>query len=124
MAISRQALQDYLQSHLATDTFKDYTINGLHVEGKSEIHTIVTGVTASRALIERAITLQADAILVHHGYFWKNEPDAITGMKHRRIQALIQHDLNLFATYRSMHTLYSVIMRNWVNCSICNRFRL
>lgn len=86
-------LNELLQPHL----FEDYCPNGLQVEGKSSIKKIVTGVTASQALIEAAIDCQADAILVHHGYFWKNENAAITGMKQRRIKKLLTHDINLFA---------------------------
>lgn len=77
--------------------FKDYAPNGLQVEGKNEIHKIITGVTASQALIDRAIEKEADAILVHHGYFWKNEPLPITGMKYQRIKRLLEHDINLIA---------------------------
>ena len=76
--------------------FKDYAPNGLQVEGKDDIRTIVTGVTACQALIDEAVRLDADAILVHHGFFWKNEPEVITGMKQRRIKALLSHDISLF----------------------------
>ena len=95
-AISRQELSRYLDGFLNVSKFKDYAPNGLQVEGKSTISTIVTGVTACQALINKAIALKADAILVHHGFFWKNEPEVITGMKHRRIKSLINHDINLF----------------------------
>ena len=61
-----------------------------------EVQTIVTGVTASQALIEKAIERKADALLVHHGYFWKGEPEPIRGMKGNRIRALIKNDINLF----------------------------
>lgn len=75
----------------------DYTINGLQVEGCARISHIVTGVTACQDLIDAAIDLRADAVIVHHGYFWKNEPAPIVGMKYRRIAALIKHDINLLA---------------------------
>jgi len=75
----------------------DYTANGLQVEGRARISHIVTGVTACQDLIDAAIDLRADAIIVHHGYFWKNEPAPIVGMKYRRIAALIKHDINLLA---------------------------
>jgi dinuclear metal center YbgI/SA1388 family protein len=81
-----------LKPHL----IKDFCPNGLQVEGKNEIKKIVTGVTASQALIEAAIEQQADAILVHHGFFWKGESQPITGMKKRRIGALLANDINLF----------------------------
>lgn len=87
-----QLLNDILKPHL----IKDFCPNGLQVEGKNEIKKIVTGVTASQALIEAAIEQQADAILVHHGFFWKGESQPITGMKKRRIGALLVHDINLF----------------------------
>lgn len=87
-----QLLNDILKPHL----IKDFCPNGLQVEGKNEIKKIVTGVTASQALIEAAIEQQADAILVHHGFFWKGESQPITGMKRRRIGALLANDINLF----------------------------
>lgn len=87
-----QLLNDILKPHI----IKDFCPNGLQVEGKNEIKKIVTGVTASQALIEAAIEQQADAILVHHGFFWKGESQPITGMKKRRIGALLANDINLF----------------------------
>lgn len=89
-------LEALLNEKLAPHLVKDYAPNGLQVEGKAEITKIVTGVTASQALIEKAIELQADALLVHHGYFWKGEPAPIRGMKGKRIRTLIKHDINLF----------------------------
>ena len=86
-------LNELLNPHL----IKDYCPNGLQVEGKSEVRKIVTGVTACQALIERAIAEEADAILVHHGFFWKGEPPEIRGMKFRRIKALIENGINLYA---------------------------
>ncbi|MGX9417263.1 Nif3-like dinuclear metal center hexameric protein [Vibrio sp. WJH972] len=90
-------LEALLNDHLSPHLIQDYCPNGLQVEGKVEVHKIVTGVTASLELIERAIDLEADAILVHHGYFWKGEPEAIRGMKGKRIRQLIQNDINLLA---------------------------
>lgn len=95
--MQRDDLLDYLHKLLAVDQFQDYAPNGLQVEGKADIHRIVLGVTASQALIDAAIEYQADAIIVHHGYFWKSEPLTITGMKYRRIRRLIQQDMNLLA---------------------------
>lgn len=92
----RTELQQYLNELLQVDRIRDFCPNGLQVEGRQQITTVVTGVTASQALLDQAIALNADAILVHHGYFWKNEPQVITGMKKRRIQALLQADVNLF----------------------------
>ena len=94
--MQRKELQEYLNQLLQVERIRDYCPNGLQVEGRDEITTIVTGVTASQALIDQAIEIGADALLVHHGYFWKNEPAVITGMKKRRIHALLQHDINLF----------------------------
>ena len=93
--MQRQDLLDYLDRLLEVGQYQDYAPNGLQVEGRQEIKRIVFGVTASQALIEQAIRKQADAIIVHHGYFWKNEPLTITGMKYRRIKALIENKINL-----------------------------
>lgn len=95
--IERQQLTAFIDETLQSARIKDYCPNGLQVEGKSHIKTLVTGVTASQALIEQAIALQADALLVHHGYFWKNEAPEVVGMKQRRLKALLQHDINLLA---------------------------
>ena len=91
------ALNNYLNSLLQPERFSDYCPNGLQVEGKREISKIVTGVTASMALLEAALQANADAVLVHHGYFWRGEALPIIGIKKRRIQFLLQHDINLFA---------------------------
>ena len=90
-------LEQYLNGLLKPEQIKDFTPNGLQVQGTEEIRKVVTGVTASKALIDRAISEQADAILVHHGYFWKNESYVIRGMKHSRLKALLMNDINLFA---------------------------
>lgn len=90
-------LESYINNLLNISLFKDYAPNGLQVEGKSEIKRVVTGVTASQALIDEAIRLGADALLVHHGYFWPGEPPVLKGIKGNRIRTLIKHDLNLFA---------------------------
>ena len=91
------ALNNYLNTLLQPERFSDYCPNGLQVEGKQEINKIVTGVTASMALLQAAQIANADAVLVHHGYFWRGEALPITGIKKRRIQFLLQHDINLFA---------------------------
>ncbi len=92
----RSEFELILNQTLSPHRFKDYAPNGLQVEGKKEIKRVVTGVTACQKLIDAAITYEADAIFVHHGYFWKNEKPEITGMKYRRISALIKHDINLY----------------------------
>ncbi|KIF53569.1 Nif3-like dinuclear metal center hexameric protein [Vibrio owensii] len=89
-------LEKILNEKLSPQLIKDYAPNGIQVEGKSEIKRIVTGVTASQALIDKAIELEADALLVHHGYFWKGEPEPIRGMKGKRIRSLIKSDINLY----------------------------
>lgn len=95
--MQRREFNQLLNNLLKPDTIKDFCPNGLQVEGKNEIRTIVTGVTASQTLIDAAIEKNADAILVHHGYFWKGESQPITGMKKRRVAALLANDINLFA---------------------------
>ena len=97
MFVERNLLVQDLEQFLNVSAISDYCPNGLQVEGKSRIQRIVSGVTASQALIDAAIELQADALLVHHGYFWKGEDQAIVGMKQRRIKALLAHDINLLA---------------------------
>lgn len=91
----RSELVSYLADFLAIDQYHDYAPNGLQVEGRAEIKRIVTGVTACQALLDRAVELQADAILVHHGYFWKSEPQEIVGFKQQRIKTLLLNDINL-----------------------------
>ena len=93
----RKALENYLNQLLDIDRFQDYCPNGLQVEGHEAIQKIVTGVTASQALLEAAAAEAADAVIVHHGYFWRGENACITGMKGRRIALLMQHEINLFA---------------------------
>ena len=78
-------------------SFKDYGPNGLQVEGKMQVRRIVSGVTASRALIEAAIDTQADAIFVHHGLFWRGQDGCVTGWMKQRLALLLAHDINLFA---------------------------
>lgn len=95
--IDLSTLVGWCDRELKATAFKDYCPNGLQIEGKKEIHKIVTAVTASQAAIEAAIAEQADALLVHHGYFWKGEPAQLTGMKGKRVKALMQHDISLIA---------------------------
>ncbi len=90
-------LNDYIGRLLEVSRFRDYCPNGVQVEGRAEICRIATGVTASQRLLEAATEWGADAILVHHGYFWRNEEQTITGIKKRRIAHLLQHDISLLA---------------------------
>lgn len=93
--IQRDELLAYLAELLNVDAFADYAPNGLQVEGRREIKKIVGGVTACQALVDAAVEKGADALLVHHGYFWKGESPCITGMKQRRLKALLAADINL-----------------------------
>ena len=90
-------LDNYIASLLETVRFRDYCPNGVQVEGRAEIRRIASGVTASQRLLEAAAAWGADAILVHHGYFWRNEDATVTGIKKRRIAHLLQHDVSLLA---------------------------
>jgi dinuclear metal center YbgI/SA1388 family protein len=94
-SISAQALTWFCDDYLSTSAFKDYAPNGLQVDGGRPIQRIVTGVTACEALIDAAIADNADAIMVHHGYFWKGEPATLTGMKGRRVRKLMQHGISM-----------------------------
>lgn len=95
--ISRSELLNAFQVLLQPDNFKDYGPNGLQVEGRERIGHIVSGVTASRALIDAAIEAKADAIFVHHGLFWRGQDGTVTGWMKQRLQRLLQHDINLIA---------------------------
>jgi len=95
--IKRTELIAYCDNYLSSGLFKDYCPNGLQVEGKETINSIVSGVTASQALIDAAIEHKADLLLVHHGFFWKGENPVITGIKKKRLQALLQNNINLLA---------------------------
>lgn len=93
----REELVNYLDGLLEPAKFRDYCPNGLQVEGRGEVRRIVAGVTACQALLDAAVEQQADAILVHHGYFWKGDDGRITGMRRQRLGTLINHDINLLA---------------------------
>lgn len=92
-----KALLEYTNDLLSIDRFRDYAPNGLQVEGRADVKTIVSGVTASLELLEQAIAAKADAILVHHGYFWKGEDPCVTGMKRRRLARLLESQTSLLA---------------------------
>ena len=95
--MNREDLRNALDTLLEAGRFRDYCPNGLQVEGRAEVVNLVSGVTASLALIERAVEMQADAILVHHGLFWKGDDLRIVGPKKRRLALLLKHEINLFA---------------------------
>ena len=94
---SRAAIEEQLAVTLDINRFRDYCPNGLQVEGRAQIHHVVSGVTASLALLEAAVDAGADMVLVHHGYFWRGEDPRVTGTRHRRLKLLLDHDINLFA---------------------------
>lgn len=89
-------LEQLINDKLNSAAISDFAPNGLQVEGRDTVHKIVTGVTASQALLDEAVRLQADAVIVHHGYFWKNESPVIRGMKRRRLKTLLANDINLY----------------------------
>lgn len=93
----RQDIMATLEQWLEPERFQDYCPNGLQVEGRDRVRRIVSGVTASQDLIDAALSDKADLVLVHHGYFWKGENPCITGMKRRRLQALLTAEINLVA---------------------------
>ncbi len=95
--MQREELNRYLEGLLDVSRFRDYCPNGLQVEGRGEIHRIATGVTASLDLLQAAHVLGADAILVHHGYFWKGDDPCVTGTRRARIALLLEKEINLFA---------------------------
>jgi dinuclear metal center YbgI/SA1388 family protein len=97
MSTTRHELLHAFDLLLAPGRFKDYGPNGLQVEGRATVRKIVSGVTASRALIEAAIGAEADAIFVHHGLFWRGQDGRVTGWMKQRLGLLLGHDINLFA---------------------------
>jgi dinuclear metal center YbgI/SA1388 family protein len=96
-AVNRDALSRYLASYLDVRKFKDVAPNGLQVEGTPMIHKIIVGVTANHMLIDAAINARADAILVHHGLFWKGDDPRVVGFHRARLAALLSRNVNLFA---------------------------
>ena len=97
MTTQRADLLAAFNAEMQPGRFKDYGPNGLQVEGRAEIRKLVSGVTASRALIDAAIAAGADAIFVHHGLFWRGQDGTVTGWMKERLKRLLAHDINLFA---------------------------
>jgi dinuclear metal center YbgI/SA1388 family protein len=95
--VSRSELESHLAAMLMVERFRDYGPNGLQVEGRAEIRVLASGVTASLALIDAAIAAGADALLVHHGLFWRGQDGRVTGWLRQRLARLLAADLNLFA---------------------------
>ncbi|MFN3713902.1 MAG: Nif3-like dinuclear metal center hexameric protein [Alcanivoracaceae bacterium] len=118
--IRRDAMLAALDAELQTSRFKDYCPNGLQVEGREQIRRVVTGVTACQALLDAALVEEADAVLVHHGYFWRGEDERVRGMKRQRLQTLLRHDLNLFA----YHLPLDVHPRLGNNAQLAERLQL
>jgi dinuclear metal center YbgI/SA1388 family protein len=106
--INLDELVAYLDDLLEVDRFSDYCPNGLQVEGRPVVRKLVSGVTASQALLQAARERQADAVLVHHGYFWRGEDARIVGMKRQRIQTLLQAEMSLLAYHLPLdaHPVY------------------
>ncbi|GAB6388073.1 Nif3-like dinuclear metal center hexameric protein [Stutzerimonas marianensis] len=97
MAVALSTLVAEADRYLNVGKIADYCPNGLQVEGRAQVRRIVSGVTASQALLDAAVEAGADAVLVHHGYFWKNEDPRVLGMKQRRLRTLLLHDISLLA---------------------------
>jgi len=107
-SVARETLLSYCEQLLRVDAFADYAPNGLQVEGCARVERIVSGVTASQALLDAAVEQGADTLLVHHGYFWKGEDARVLGMKRQRLATLLRHDINLVAYHLPLdgHSIY------------------
>src|SRR5690606_4501370 len=97
MGIDLSTLVFETDRYLAAGQIADYCPNGLQVQGRPRVRRIVSGVTASQALLDAAVADNADLVLVHHGYFWRNEDPRVVGMKQRRLKTLLNHDISLVA---------------------------
>jgi dinuclear metal center YbgI/SA1388 family protein len=95
--MERNELTAYLDGLLEVGRFRDYCPNGLQVEGRAKVRRLVCGVTASQALLDAALAYDADALLVHHGWFWRGEDGRITGIRRTRLKTLLENDVSLFA---------------------------
>ena len=95
--MKREELVSYLDELLQPAKFRDYCPNGLQVEGRPDVVRVLCGVTASQALLDRAVAGGHDAVFVHHGLFWKGEDGRVTGFRRQRLRALLANDINLFA---------------------------
>jgi dinuclear metal center YbgI/SA1388 family protein len=106
--VELQELVSFTDDLLEVERFRDYCPNGLQVEGRPEIRRLVTGVTACQPLLDAALAVGADAILVHHGYFWRGEDVTLTGIRRRRLKTLLEHDISLLAYHLPLdaHPLY------------------
>ncbi|WP_027591441.1 Nif3-like dinuclear metal center hexameric protein [Pseudomonas sp. RL] len=108
MGIDLSTLVFEADRYLAAAKIADYCPNGLQVEGRSRVRRIVSGVTASQVLLDAAVVEGADLVLVHHGYFWKNESPCVVGMKQRRLKTLLTHDISLLAYHLPLDVHHEV----------------
>lgn len=126
--VERDQLVNHLHHLLEVDQFDDYCPNGLQVQGKSRIDKIITGVTACQALLGVAVEKQVDAVLVHHGYFWKNEQRCVVGMHYQRLKTLLTHDINLIAYHLPLdaHPIYgnNVQLAKMLDINVCDDMQL
>lgn len=97
MAVALSTLVAEADRFLDAARIVDYCPNGLQVEGRPQVRRVISGVTASQALLDAAVEAQADVVLVHHGYFWKGEDARVVGMKQRRLKTLLANDISLLA---------------------------
>jgi dinuclear metal center YbgI/SA1388 family protein len=106
--IDPRALCAHCDALLDSAAFADYAPNGLQVEGERPVRLLVSGVTACAAFIEAAVAAGADALLVHHGWFWKGEDPCLVGPKGRRARALMRSGSSLIAYHLPLdaHPLY------------------
>jgi dinuclear metal center YbgI/SA1388 family protein len=95
--MKREELSRYLDKLLEAGRFRDYCPNGLQVEGRPEVQRLLAGVTANQSLLDVAVARGADAVLVHHGWFWRGDDLRVTGLRKTRLQTLLRHDINLIA---------------------------
>lgn len=97
-------LEQLINDKLNSTACNDYAPNGLQVEGREQVQRVICGVTACQALLDEAVRQHADAIIVHHGYFWKNESLVIRGMKRQRLRTLLANDINLYGWHLPLDT--------------------
>ncbi|MFT6603219.1 MAG: putative NIF3 family GTP cyclohydrolase 1 type 2, partial [Bacteriovoracaceae bacterium] len=98
MSIKAKALNKYLKKLLTPEEFSDYGPNGLQIEGSEEIKKIAFAVSATRHSVEKAVSEKADALIVHHGLFWKfHGTRTLTGPFAKRVLPLVKNEINLFA---------------------------
>ncbi|CAL4322821.1 Nif3-like dinuclear metal center hexameric protein [Buchnera aphidicola] len=90
-------LEKIINQKLLSDQYNDIVPNGLQIEGEKKINKIITGVTACQDLLDKAVLYKANTIIVHHGYFWKNESQYIHNMKRNRLKTILSNNINLYS---------------------------